>query len=405
MAPPSGGGDNQQFCLRWNNYQSNLTNVFDELLQSESFVDVTLSCEGHSIKAHKMVLSACSPYFQALFYDNPCQHPIIIMRDVSWSDLKALVEFMYKGEINVCQDQINPLLKVAETLKIRGLAEVSAGRGDGGASAHPMSVYDDEDEEEEMASATAILRQDDDPDPEEEMKAKRPRLLAEGALDLNQRQRKRSRDGSYATPSPSLQGGESEISERGSSATPGQNQSQPLAMTTSTIVRNPFASPNPQTLEGRNSSVAGNQRNSPPPQGHSNGNHSGASMHSHLEAAASPPSPLCHPTWPPPWQPPPIMPPLCPLPRQPTCIIMLPPPQPSNWPPSISWPTHMRWPVLWPPQLQRVGDQGEEQEGQDLEEDREPVLRPAEQEPREAPPPRQWDPITMTWKSNPKLLK
>ncbi|XP_070071229.1 protein bric-a-brac 2 isoform X1 [Drosophila takahashii] len=280
MAPPSGGGDNQQFCLRWNNYQSNLTNVFDELLQSESFVDVTLSCEGHSIKAHKMVLSACSPYFQALFYDNPCQHPIIIMRDVSWSDLKALVEFMYKGEINVCQDQINPLLKVAETLKIRGLAEVSAGRGDGGASAHPMSVYDDEDEEEEMASATAILRQDDDPDPEEEMKAKRPRLLAEGALDLNQRQRKRSRDGSYATPSPSLQGGESEISERGSSATPGQNQSQPLAMTTSTIVRNPFASPNPQNLEGRNSSVGSNQRNSPPPQGHSNGNHSGASMHS-----------------------------------------------------------------------------------------------------------------------------
>ncbi|XP_036670272.2 protein bric-a-brac 2 isoform X1 [Drosophila suzukii] len=279
MAPPSGGGDNQQFCLRWNNYQSNLTNVFDELLQSESFVDVTLSCEGHSIKAHKMVLSACSPYFQALFYDNPCQHPIIIMRDVNWSDLKALVEFMYKGEINVCQDQINPLLKVAETLKIRGLAEVSAGRSEGGASAHPMSVYDDEDEEEELASATAILRQDDDPDPEEEMKAKRPRLLAEGALDLNQRQRKRSRDGSYATPSPSLHGVESEIPERCSASTPGQNQSQPLAMTTSTIVRNPFASPNPQTLEGRNSSVGGNQRNSPQPQGHSNGN-GGATMHS-----------------------------------------------------------------------------------------------------------------------------
>ncbi|XP_017066395.1 protein bric-a-brac 2 isoform X2 [Drosophila eugracilis] len=281
MAPPSGGGDNQQFCLRWNNYQSNLTNVFDELLQSESFVDVTLSCEGHSIKAHKMVLSACSPYFQALFYDNPCQHPIIIMRDVNWTDLKALVEFMYKGEINVCQDQINPLLKVAETLKIRGLAEVSAGRGDGGASAHPMSVYDEEEEEEEeLASATAILRQDDEAD--QEMKAKRPRLLPEGVLDLNQRQRKRSRDGSYATPSPSLQGGETESTERGSSATPGQNQSQPLAMTTSTIVRNPFASPNPQTLDGRNSgsTSGGNQRNSPQPSsGHSNGN-SGAAMHS-----------------------------------------------------------------------------------------------------------------------------
>uniref|UniRef100_A0A336LNI8 CSON013504 protein n=1 Tax=Culicoides sonorensis TaxID=179676 RepID=A0A336LNI8_CULSO len=120
------GPQAQQFCLRWNNYQTNLTSVFDQLLQSESFVDVTLACDGHSIKAHKMVLSACSPYFQALFFDNPCQHPIIIMRDIKWAELKAAVEFMYKGEINVSQDQIGPLLKVAEMLKIRGLAEVNS---------------------------------------------------------------------------------------------------------------------------------------------------------------------------------------------------------------------------------------------------------------------------------------
>ncbi|XP_063238106.1 protein bric-a-brac 1-like isoform X2 [Bacillus rossius redtenbacheri] len=115
----------QQFCLRWNNYQSNLTNVFDQLLQSESFVDVTLACDGHSVKAHKMVLSACSPYFQALFFDNPCQHPIVILKDIKWPELKAVVEFMYKGEINVSQEQIGPLLKVAESLKIRGLADVN----------------------------------------------------------------------------------------------------------------------------------------------------------------------------------------------------------------------------------------------------------------------------------------
>ncbi|XP_062710087.1 protein bric-a-brac 1-like isoform X3 [Aedes albopictus] len=116
---------NQQFCLRWNNYQTNLTSVFDQLLQNESFVDVTLACDGQSIKAHKMVLSACSPYFQTLFFENPCQHPIIIMRDVKWPELKAIVDFMYKGEINVSQDQIGPLLKIAEMLKIRGLADVN----------------------------------------------------------------------------------------------------------------------------------------------------------------------------------------------------------------------------------------------------------------------------------------
>ncbi|XP_059059928.1 protein bric-a-brac 1-like isoform X3 [Achroia grisella] len=118
-------GSPQQFCLRWNNYQSNLANCFDQLLQTESFVDVTLACDGQSLKAHKVVLSACSPYFQSLFMDNPCRHPIIIMRDIKYCDLKAVVDFMYRGEINVSQDQITALLKVAETLKIRGLTDVS----------------------------------------------------------------------------------------------------------------------------------------------------------------------------------------------------------------------------------------------------------------------------------------
>lgn len=114
----------QQYCLRWNNYTSNLTNVFDQLLHNESFVDVTLACDGKSIKAHKMVLSACSPYFQSLFFENPCQHPIVILRDVKWTELKSVVEFMYKGEINLAHDEIGPLLNVAEMLKIRGLADV-----------------------------------------------------------------------------------------------------------------------------------------------------------------------------------------------------------------------------------------------------------------------------------------
>lgn len=124
--PEDKGAASQQFCLRWNNYQSNLTSVFDQLLQSESFVDVTLACDGHSLKAHKMILSACSPYFRNLFFENPCRHPIVIMRDVTFPQLKAVVEFMYKGEINVSQEQLAPLLKVAESLKIRGLAEVNA---------------------------------------------------------------------------------------------------------------------------------------------------------------------------------------------------------------------------------------------------------------------------------------
>lgn len=117
-------GSQQRFCLRWNNHQSNLLNVFDELLQHETLVDVTLACEGQSLKAHKVVLSACSPYFQHLFLDNPCQHPIVILKDVSFTDMKILIDFMYKGEVDISHDQLSTLLTVADNLKVKGLAEV-----------------------------------------------------------------------------------------------------------------------------------------------------------------------------------------------------------------------------------------------------------------------------------------
>lgn len=115
----------QQFCLRWTNYHSNLSTVFDQLYQAESFADVTLISEGRSIRAHKMVLAASSPYFQTIFNETPCKHPVVIIKDVRYEELKALVDFMYRGEINVAQEHIRPLLKLAEMFQIRGLTEVS----------------------------------------------------------------------------------------------------------------------------------------------------------------------------------------------------------------------------------------------------------------------------------------
>jgi broad-complex core protein len=58
--------DTQHFCLRWNNYQSSITSAFENLRDDEDFVDVTLACDGKSLKAHRVVLSACSPYFREL---------------------------------------------------------------------------------------------------------------------------------------------------------------------------------------------------------------------------------------------------------------------------------------------------------------------------------------------------
>ncbi|XP_061711294.1 zinc finger protein 768-like [Cydia pomonella] len=116
----------EHYCLRWNNHQSNLLGVFSQLLHDESLVDVTLACsEGASIRAHKVVLSACSSYFRSLFVDHPSRHPIVILKDVGLEELRTLVDFMYKGEVNVQYCQLPALLKTAESLQVKGLAEMT----------------------------------------------------------------------------------------------------------------------------------------------------------------------------------------------------------------------------------------------------------------------------------------
>nr|CAD7416621.1 unnamed protein product [Timema poppensis] len=115
--------DAQHFCLRWNNYQSSITSAFENLRDDEDFVDVTLACDGRSLKAHRVVLSACSPYFRELLKSTPCKHPVIVLQDVSFADLHALVEFIYHGEVNVHQRNLSSFLKTAEVLRVSGLTQ------------------------------------------------------------------------------------------------------------------------------------------------------------------------------------------------------------------------------------------------------------------------------------------
>ncbi|XP_054727128.1 modifier of mdg4 isoform X1 [Anastrepha obliqua] len=116
----------QQYCLRWKYHHSNLQTMFSQLLDRGCFCDVTLACEGQLIRAHRVVLCACSSFFDTVLTNYASERdPIIIMKDVTFADVKCLIEFMYKGEINVEHANLASLLKTADDLKIKGLAEVS----------------------------------------------------------------------------------------------------------------------------------------------------------------------------------------------------------------------------------------------------------------------------------------
>ncbi|XP_045482460.1 zinc finger protein 184-like [Harmonia axyridis] len=154
----------EHYCLRWNNHQSNLLGVFSQLLRDESLVDVTLACsEGHSIRAHKVVLSACSSYFQTLFIDHPSRHPIVILKDVRFSELRTLIEFMYKGEVNVEYCQLSALLKTAESLKVKGLAEMTRDCKTENEQSEPTELVTRKPHQQLMPPVATVVRHEDDP--------------------------------------------------------------------------------------------------------------------------------------------------------------------------------------------------------------------------------------------------
>ena len=119
-------GSKDKLCLQWNDFEENITTSFRELREDREFTDVTLACEdGHRIEAHKVVLASSGPFFRELLKKNKHPHPLIYMSRIKSVDLDAIVDFIYEGEANVLQEELETFLSLAEEFELKGFSRSS----------------------------------------------------------------------------------------------------------------------------------------------------------------------------------------------------------------------------------------------------------------------------------------
>ena len=113
----------EKLCLQWNDFQNIVSTAFGDLRNNGDLTDVTLACEdGKQIESHKLVLAATSPFFLDLLKRNKHPHPLIYMKGIKSENLLAMVDFFYRGEANVSQENLEGFLALADEMRLKGLS-------------------------------------------------------------------------------------------------------------------------------------------------------------------------------------------------------------------------------------------------------------------------------------------
>ena len=112
----------EKLCLQWNDFKETITASFGSLRGDGDFADVTLACEdGKQVEAHKVILASSSPVFGNILKRYKHVHPLLYMRGMKSKDLLAILDFLYCGETNVYQENLDSFLAIAEELELKGL--------------------------------------------------------------------------------------------------------------------------------------------------------------------------------------------------------------------------------------------------------------------------------------------
>merc|ERR1712150_275272 len=116
------GKMSERFSLKWTDFQSVVSQSFSVLRQEADFYDVTLVSDDHTqISAHKLVLSASSQFFKSILKRNPHSHPLLYLSGVDSTSLGFVLDYIYQGEVQIYQHELDHFLEVAQKLKIEGL--------------------------------------------------------------------------------------------------------------------------------------------------------------------------------------------------------------------------------------------------------------------------------------------
>ena len=138
----------EKFCLKWNDFENNVSKTFSQLRGESELFDVTLVGQDQKkVSAHRLVLSACSNFFKNIFYDNNSHsQPLLYLDEVDSEDINKMLDYMYKGEVKIMQDHLDRFLHISNKFQLEGLL----GGEEGNAGSNDYVQKNEEEEEGDL---------------------------------------------------------------------------------------------------------------------------------------------------------------------------------------------------------------------------------------------------------------
>ena len=118
--------DTNMYKLMWQSYPDHLREMMQNMMQTDNFTDVTLVTDDKkSIKAHRNILSACSPVLNDILLkmDHQTNHPFIYLKGIQSSEMESILQFIYQGEARFAEYRLNEFISASQSLEITQLSK------------------------------------------------------------------------------------------------------------------------------------------------------------------------------------------------------------------------------------------------------------------------------------------